>query len=64
MSAEDRLLLVSEAAERLRLSVKTVRLYLRTKVLTGIKTVPSGQWRISESEVARYEREGGLPPDA
>lgn len=52
MMAHTPLLTVAEAAERLRMSCRTVADELRRKNLRGIKT-PSG-WRITEADIDVY----------
>lgn len=51
---EDRMLKVSEAAERLRVTEETVRRWLRSKKLKGTKiSATRGGYRIPTSEVER-----------
>lgn len=54
LRVSDRLLIVAEVAERLRLAPKTVRRLLRDGQLHGFKTRDDGQWRVTESELNRY----------
>lgn len=54
---EDRMLKVSEAAERLRVTEETVRRWLRSKKLKGTKiSATRGGYRIASSEVERVLR--------
>lgn len=56
---EDRMLKVSEAAERLRVTEETVRRWLRSKKLKGHKiSATRGGYRIPASEVERVLRGG------
>lgn len=60
-ASSERLLDVEEAAERLHLAPKTIRAYLRSGALKGIKAGPqgrAGRWRISETELQRFMNEG------
>jgi excisionase family DNA binding protein len=56
---EDRLLTVSEVAERLRVYPETVRRWLRAGRLTGIRLGGTKLgYRIAESELRRFISEG------
>lgn len=54
MNPEERLLTVQEVAERLRLSARTVRLWLQTGKLRGLRV--GGRWRVRESELHAFLR--------
>jgi excisionase family DNA binding protein len=59
LTAEDKLLTVPEVADRCRVSVDTVRRWLREKRLRG--TMLGGQktgYRVLESDLARFIRGG------
>ncbi len=53
---ETRLITVNEAADRLALSDDTIRKWLRSGRLKGVKV--SRVWRVYEEDVAKIEREG------
>lgn len=55
---EDRLLKVSEVADRLRVDPETVRVWLRQGKLKGAMLSRAAGWRIPESEVRRLLTEG------
>jgi excisionase family DNA binding protein len=62
MADRERVLTVSEAAQRIRTSEATVRRWLREKKLRGVR--PGGTrlgWRIPESEVERLLRADDTP---
>ncbi len=64
MSVQDRLLRVEEVAERMQASRHTVRRWLRQGKLRGI--LPGGNrlgYRIPASELDRFIRSGGKPPE-
>jgi excisionase family DNA binding protein len=48
----ERLLLVREVAERLRVHPRTVTVWLRGGTLPGIRL--AGQWRVSEKDLAEF----------
>ena len=52
----DRLLNIHEVAEILRVSAETVRRFLRTGKLTGVKF--GRGWRVRESELAKFVGNG------
>ena len=52
----DRLLTVEQVAEQLQAGEETVRRYLRSDQLHGVKV--GGQWRIRESELAKFVGNG------
>lgn len=61
MSAQDKddLLIVAEAAERLRMHQETVREYIRRGDLPAIKFTAGGRrgiWKIRESAIERFLR--------
>ncbi|WP_040667192.1 helix-turn-helix domain-containing protein [Nitrolancea hollandica] len=55
---EERWLTVSQVAERLQLSPKTVRRWLNEERMRGTYLSDRAGWRIPESEVTRILREG------
>lgn len=55
MNSEVRLLTVQEVADRLRLSARTVRLWLQTGRLKGLRV--GGRWRVRESDLMEFLRE-------
>lgn len=59
----DRLFLVVEVAERLRVNPESIRRWIRQKKMRGVLLggTRSG-YRIAESEVERFIREGGRTP--
>lgn len=60
MAVDDQLLTVSEVAARMRANKETVRRWLRTGRLRGLR--PGGDrlgYRIAESELARFIAESG-----
>ncbi|WP_404285251.1 helix-turn-helix domain-containing protein [Glutamicibacter arilaitensis] len=57
--AKDELLIVAEAAERLRMHQETVREYIRRGDLPAIKFTQGGRrgiWKIRESAIERFLR--------
>lgn len=52
MNPEERLLTVQEVAEFLRLSTHTVRLWLQTGKLRGLRV--GGRWRVWESDLYAF----------
>jgi len=63
--SEGQLLTVPEVAARLRLGEESVRRWLRQGRLRGIQ--PGGTkigWRVTESELERFIREGGRTADS
>lgn len=54
MNPEERLLTVREVAEYLRLSPRTVRLWLQTGKLRGLRV--GGRWRVRESDLVEFLR--------
>lgn len=55
MNPVERLLTVQEVAERLRLSTRTVRLWLQTGRLKGLRV--GGRWRVRDSDLMEFLRE-------
>jgi excisionase family DNA binding protein len=53
----ERLLTAEEVAERLRVSVFTVRSWLQSGRLRGFKLPGSRSWRVSEADLERFIRE-------
>lgn len=53
---KERLIKVKEAAKRLKLSDDTIRKWLRSGQLKGVKV--SRVWRVYEEDVEAIEREG------
>lgn len=49
---------VPEVAAALKVQPSTVRAWLRTGALGGVRISSSGGWRVPETEVARFLREG------
>jgi excisionase family DNA binding protein len=49
---EERLLTIQEVAQRLQHSVRTVREWLRTRRLRGVKT--GREWRVREEDLAAF----------
>jgi excisionase family DNA binding protein len=61
----DKLLIIDEAADALRVSPETIRRYLRSHALRGVKI--GGQWRIHEADLSHFvssEQSNGHQPDA
>jgi excisionase family DNA binding protein len=52
---EDRLFTIDEAAERLRVSRRTIREWLRVGTLRGVKV--GERWRVQESVIESFIRE-------
>lgn len=50
---KDGYLTVSEAADRLGVSVRTLQRYLATGIIKGEQNTPTGPWRIKEENVER-----------
>ncbi len=50
----DRMLTTDDAAERLQVSAKTVRKWLRNGTIKGVKIGPL--WRISEATIDEFDR--------
>ena len=56
--AEDRWLTVAEIVERLKVHEQTVRRWLRTGQLPGRLLGRRGGWRVRESDLDAFMREG------
>ena len=56
MSDDDQVLTVPEVARRLRVTPETVRRWLRTGELRGVRFSDRGGWRVLSSEVERKLR--------
>lgn len=55
---DERWLTVAQAAERIQVHPETVREWLRTGKLAGTLISRRAGWRIQQSEVERFLREG------
>jgi excisionase family DNA binding protein len=55
---EERWFTVAQIAERLKMHEQTVRTWLRTGKMAGRKFGGRGGYRVPESEVSRFMREG------
>jgi excisionase family DNA binding protein len=51
-------LTVREVANRLKVNEETVRRYLRSGKLIGKRLYGLGEWRVEQSEINRFLREG------
>jgi excisionase family DNA binding protein len=59
VAEDDKVLTVEEVAERMRVNPETVRRWLRTKQLRGVRMNTGrggGAYRILESELLRFQR--------
>lgn len=55
---QDKLLTLKEVSERLRLSISTIKRYLKVGKLIGVQYTPTSHWRVLESSCNDYILKG------